>query len=393
MHDPQFRSVLLFENVFTLERKFTMRQAILRNTLILQLLLISIPSYGAPVDLFETIGWEDEAALKKAIQSGGNVNQIDPSQEVTILMKAIETMKPNLVKLLLDAKANVNLKLPETEKTALMHFMQKYIMNSETEADETRYTDDDAMISIFNLLLQAGAKVNDIDREGKSVLSYAIDSSYASQSETILSKLISLKADPNGLFSKDNPKPICLLSAEDTSGSHRLAFKLFLKSRLCDPNKVYSERNQRKTTLLYIAANQKDMEGVKILLEAGANPNKGASDTMMDYLPIFPIVSDIKILELMLKYKADPNSIENNIHLLEHAARNIADDESGEKVIDLLLKYGCDINHPKLFDTYTPYNKAVYAAHIVGKYRIEKYLEKKGAVTSNKLNLKKPSRF
>ncbi len=354
-------------------------------------LLFASPIFSDSIDLFETIGWEDETELKKAIASGGNVNQIDSSLEISILMKAIDTMKPNLVKTLLDAKANVNLKIPKTKKTALMHFMEKYIMNTETnDKDQTVYKDDEAMIAIFNHLMKAGANVTDTDSDGKSVLSYAIDSSYASQSDLIMKKLISQKADPNVMFSRDNPKPICFIAAEDSSGYQRFAFKLFLKGKLCDPNKVYSERNQRKTTLLYIAVSKKDLEEVQLLLEAGANPNLGASDTMMDYLPINQVIADYEILELLLRFKANPNSIENEIHLMEHAARNIADDESGEKVIDLLLKYGSDINHPKLFDTYTPYNKAVYAAHIVGKYRIEKYLTKKGAVTSDKLKSKKP---
>ena len=360
-----------------------------RSIFIFIAFLFTLPLLSAP-DLFEAIGWEDESELKKAIQAGGYVNQVDPSQGLSILMKTIETMKPNLVKALLDSKANVNLKLPKTQKTALMHFMEKYIMNSETdENDKTIYKDDEAMISIFNLLMNAGAKATDTDSDGKSILSYAMDSSYASQSEVIMNKLIALKVDPNSHFSKDIPKPICLKAAEDTSSNLRYAFKLFIRQKLCDPNREYSERNQRRTTLLYIAISKKDLEEIQLLLDAGANPNLGASDTMMEYLPIYQVITDFEILELLLRHKANPNSIENGIHLMEHAARNVTDDETGEKIIDLLLKYGSDINHSKLFDSYTPYNKAVYAAHIVGKYRIEKYLEKKGAVTSDKLKAKK----
>ncbi len=354
----------------------------------LSVVFVAEPIFSSP-DLFEAIGWEDEEQLRTAIRAGGNVNQVDPSLEISILMKAIETMKPNLVKALLDAKANVNLKIPSTKKTALMFFMEKYIMNAETGNDITIYSDDEAMLSIYNLLLQAGAKASDIDSDGKSVLTYALDSAYASRSDRILEKLINLKVDPNGNFSKDIPKSNCLVAAEDTSGSKRNAFRLFLKNKLCDPNKEYAERNQRKTTLLFIAVNNKDLELVQLLLAAGANPNKGASDTLMDYLPIFLAGVDFEMLELLLKYKTNPNSIENGSHILEHIARNVADDETGEKIIDLLLKFGSDINHPKLFDSYTPYNKAVYAAHIVGKYRIEKYLEKRGAVTSDKLKPRK----
>jgi ankyrin repeat protein len=348
------------------------------------------PIFSDEIDLFEAISWEQEEDLRVALRSGGNPNQINSDLGISILMKAIETMKPDLVKVLLDGKANVNLKVPGSQKTSIMHFMEKYIMSSEEDSNgNSDYKDDEAMITILNHLIKAGAKVKDQDIEGKSVLAYALDSAYAGQSEYILGKLIAGKADPKTNFSKDIPKPLCYIVAEDTTGSKKLAFKYFIKHKLCDLNKEYSEKNSAKTTLLYIAVSKKDKEAVKILLEAGANPNKGASDTMMDYLPLFPVISDIEILELLLQYKANPNSIENEIHLMEHAARNVADDESGEKIIDLLLKYGTDINHPKLFDSYSPYNKAVYAAHIVGKSRIEQYLKKKGAAQADELKIKK----
>ncbi|MCZ8154766.1 MAG: hypothetical protein O9264_01495 [Leptospira sp.] len=365
------------------------------NRILFLFLFVSISCvlYAESVDLFEAIGWEDEAELKKALSAGGNVNHVDSSENISILMRAIDTMKPNLVQILLERKANVNQKMPGTQKTALMHFMEKFIKNAEADENgETRYVDDGGMISIFNQLIKAGAKVNDIDSEGKSVLSYAINSPYASQSQTILNKLISLKVNPNIKYSNDIPKPICLVVAEDTSGQQREAFKAFIKQKLCDPNQVYEERNQRKTTLLFIAVSKKEREEVEFLLEMGANPNKGASDTLMDYLPVFVDISNYEFLELFMKHKADPNSIENEIHIMEHAARNVTDDADGERIIDLLLKYGSNINHPKLYDSYTPYNKAVYAAHVVGKYRIEKYLEKKGAVTSDKLKNQKKNK-
>ncbi|GBF50188.1 hypothetical protein LPTSP4_17120 [Leptospira ryugenii] len=336
------------------------------------------------------MSWEKVEDLNAGIKKGGNVNQIDPDYEISILMKAIETTKPELVKALLDAKANVNLKIPKTQKTALMHFMEKYTMVLENGTGEnSEYVDDENMLSIFKMLIKAGARATDKDADGKSVLSYAIDSTYVPQSTYIMKQIIALKADPNEMFSNDIKKSICYYVAEDSTGYKSNAFRIFLEQKLCDPNKVYKEKNQRTNTLLYIAVSKNDVELVKLLLDAGANPNIGASDTMMDYLPLFSAISNREIFTTLLKKKANPNSVENDIHIMEHAARNLPDDEEGEALIDLLLQMGSDINHPKLFDAYTNDNKAVYASQVVGKERLETYLVRKGALDKERLKLKK----
>ncbi|MCZ8343055.1 MAG: hypothetical protein O9301_08490 [Leptospira sp.] len=341
------------------------------------------------IDLFEAISWEDEIEFKKALDSGANPNQIDSNLNISILMKAIETMKPNLVEILLNKKANVNLKIPDSKKTALMFFMEKFIQNSELDNDgNTIYKDDRDMLDIYYKLLNAGANVNEMDHDGKSVLTYLMESPYAQKSETIIRELIARNIKANVNFSKDIKKPVCLCLIEDTSGKQIELIQIFFRQKICDPNQEYKQANQRKTSLLFIALSNKDYSSTKALLEAGANPNQGASDTLMQYSPIFLTPTEFELLELLLKFKANPNAIENDIHLLEHVARNVSNDEKGEKTIDLLLAYGAIITHPKLYDSYTPYNKATHAAYIVGKYKIQKYLEKKGAVTKDKLKIK-----
>lgn len=353
-------------------------------------ILFSTSIFSAPVDLFETITYEDELELKKAIKSGGNVNQSSSDQDMTILMAAVKTMKPNLVKLLLDSKANPNGKSPDSGKTPLMYFMTVYYMDSTNDSDGNKiYSENQDGLTIFQMLLKAGAKATDKDKEGKSVLTYLLDNGGANQSEAIIQALLSAKADPNQKFSNDIPKSICFIAIEDTSGYYQLALKMFLKQKLCDPNKEYTTGNAYRTTPLYIAINKKEKELVDALLAAGANPNKGASDSMMDYFPIFAAINDIEMLTSLLKYKANPNSIENEIHILEHAARMVMDDETGERIINILLTNGSNINHPKLFDSYSTENKAVYAAQIISHNRIEKFLKKKGALKSTELKTKK----
>lgn len=354
----------------------------------LGLTLFQFPIFAEKVDIFEAIEYENPKDLLESINKGGNVNDLDSNREITILMRAIASMKPELVQILLEKKANVNAKVPESGKTALMFFMENYIMESVESGKDTSYIDNTDMLDIFFQLIKAGAKVNEKDFFGKSVLAYAVESTYSSQSEKILTKLLSLKADPNTAFSQDIKKTICQTTVEDTSGNQSLALRLFYSEKTCDPNREFTERNQRVTNPLYLALEKVDKEVVRILLKAGANPNKGASDTMMDYHPLFLCITDYQITELLLKAKANPNSIENQAHILEHTARMVPNDEEGEKIIDLLLQSGSEINHPALFDSYSPYNKAFYAAHIVGKERIEKFLEKRGALRSDQLKKK-----
>ncbi len=347
--------------------------------------ILSFSIYPDKVDIFEALDYEKLEDLKEAINQGANVNQIDSNREMTALMRAISSMKPELVQLLISKKANVHAKIPESGKTALMFFMEQYAMESEQNDTETIYKENLQMLEIFEALIKAGAKVNDKDNEGKSVLAYAVESTYSAQSEKILKTLLSLKADPNIPFNKNTKNSICRTVLEDSTGYQKVPLKLFYSTKACDPNQVFSDRNSRFTNPLYIALEKLDKESVQMLLMAGADPNKGASDTMMDYVPLFVCISDFEITELLLKAKTSPNSIENKSHILEHAARNVPDDEQGEKIIDLLLKFGAEINHPALFDSYSPYNKAFYAAHIVGKTQIEKYLEKRGALRSDQL--------
>lgn len=343
--------------------------------------------FSQAADIFEAIATEDEAIIKKTINKN-NVNKI--VDDNTPLLASMATGKPGLVKIILDAKANPNLKLKETGKTPLMVWMESTYMISEKDKDGNDiYKDDPDRMEILKMLLKSGAKVTEKDNDGKPVLTYFLEASNISGSENILKILLENKADPNQQFRGDNKKTTCQVVAEDSSGYMKTAFLVFLKQKKCDPTQQFAGAGKNYKTLLHFAVSSNDIEIIKAVLEAGANPNKPSWNGIFEELPIFEAITNYESLEILLKYKANPNSIQNETHILEHAARSVSDDENGERIISLLLSSGSDINHSKLFDSYLSTNKAVYAAQIISHERIEKFLRKMGAKDSNQLKGKK----
>lgn len=93
---------------------------------------------------------------------------------------------------------------------------------------------------------------------------------------------------------------------------------------------------------LYVAAVQGDAEIVRILLDAGANPNKESAGES-EGTPLCAATSwgHAEVVRLLLRYDADPNLIERTDEVamtaLAWARRNHHDE-----VVRLLLENGAD---------------------------------------------------
>ena len=99
--------------------------------------------------------WEnDEAAIRNLLATGADVNALDKAVDATALAAAATAGKVELVRLLVDAGADPNVR-NQSGQTALMGL------------------DDDATAEIVNLLVAAGAKVNLKDEDGDSALHVA----------------------------------------------------------------------------------------------------------------------------------------------------------------------------------------------------------------------------
>jgi hypothetical protein len=104
--------------------------------------------------LVNAIWEEDEAAVRNLLAAGADVNALDKAVDTTALAAAVSDGKTELVRLLVYAGADPNVR-NGSRQTALMGL------------------DDDATAEIVNLLVAAGAKVNLKDEDGDSALHVA----------------------------------------------------------------------------------------------------------------------------------------------------------------------------------------------------------------------------
>jgi ankyrin repeat protein len=105
-----------------------------------------------------------------------------------------------------------------------------------------------------------------------------------------------------------------------------------------NPNK---EHNKNGMTPLFLAAATGNLESVELLLEAGAEPNK--QDKITGQYPIHSAMKNnhIDIVKRLLDAGADPNSLDkSNNPLLYYQLRY----NQNIPVIKLLLSYGANIN-------------------------------------------------
>jgi len=342
-------------------------------------------------DIFDALSYGEEERVKRVLGSNPRAaNQISADGEMTALMAAIDTMKPKIVRLFLLAKADPNLKIPGQGKTALMFLMERYYLRTERDASGvSKVTDDPNGMEILQLLLQAGAKATDKDNEGKSVLSYAISSREAGTSQKLLEILLKASADPKVNFTNDTKRPICLVAMEPNFGIDPETIRILTRLKGCDPKKSYDVERDLRSTPLYLAIKNKDPETVRILLEYGADPNQGASDSMFEYHPFFEDVCNPALSYTLLEFGANPNAIQNGVHIFEHIARTCSDEDNAIKLITTLVQKGGNVNHPLLFDSYQEENKAVQASEKQGRKKIANFLRAKGALTRTESQRKK----
>src|SRR5712692_3229535 len=112
-----------------------------------------------------------------------------------------------------------------------------------------------------------------------------------------------------------------------------------------------------------------NLKGAEHLLKAGANPNYRDEKRKASAMALAAGGDSPQILELLLKYKGDPNLIGPRGEPLLH----IAAGEFRKENIDLLLKHGADINMHESTGT-----TAAQTAVRLGRFDITAYLLEKG---------------
>lgn len=151
---------------------------------------------SSEIPLFQAISQKDNDAVKHLINSGFDVNTKD-SYNKTALHVAVEYDNLEIVRLLLDHNAKVNVKSKD-KRTPLL-------MIDETVRDE----DDKSVVEIARLLIAKGADINVQDDEGETALMMAGDGNLE-----VVKILLEAGANPN-LRDKDGDTVLSLTSYDE----------------------------------------------------------------------------------------------------------------------------------------------------------------------------------
>lgn len=195
----------------------------------------------------EAIEKNDVAAVTKAIREGAEVNAFyETGTSLTALIKAADTDSADVAKLLLDNKADVNLR-DRWGSTALMHAARH---NSATVAA---------------LLLQRGADVEAADKAGLTALMFASEAGAYEAAKL----LIDHGAKVNG--KRDNSGMSPLIRA--VKGRSLKVAQLLVENKADVNAGLDSTDKYSGTTPLMYAAGYKSLPIVRLLVEHGADVN------------------------------------------------------------------------------------------------------------------------
>lgn len=296
--------------------------------------------------------------VQKALSLGQDLNALD-SYGYAPLHNAARLRNIELVQALIDAKADVNIKCDRFKMTPLHIAAYR-------------------SLPILKLLIQAGADVSAQDHEGLTPLHYVAESHDGVESGDTVAVLRSACADINvrdsygetPLFHAVHSGNIELVSALIDCGANLdIASNDSTETPLiCAIRKNYTDiallliRNganvnlcdERHVSPLHFAVSSGDVKVVDELLKAKADPN---ALTRYGQTPFFFISSDsdsiAQILKKLFDAGADVNTRDNDLSSPLHVAAM----RSNEKAVRALLSFGAD---PTVRDVIkrTPYELA-----------------------------------
>ena len=299
-------------------------------------------AHGADVNarggtaLFEATEAGNRAMVEFLLARGADVNAVNNGYKRTPLETAVQHGFEAVAKVLLDNKADVNVRdsLGDTPLFIAAQFGQT---------------------NIVQMFLKAGAHVNVENNEGRTPLSFA-----AGHPETV-KMLLDAKADPNG--GKLDAPLLCAIDKNDTASAELL---LQAGAKPNAEGKVdwqphssnyHYEGSQGRgwATPLWLAVDMDQVPMVQLLLKFKTDPN----DSQTDGRPLlFSALSDTNILEALLdagaKVDARDDAVENQRGTpLEYAARS-----SDAAAAEILLNHGADPNF-RDFNDATPLHYAM----------------------------------
>ncbi|MGA3133914.1 MAG: SUMF1/EgtB/PvdO family nonheme iron enzyme [Terracidiphilus sp.] len=209
------------------------------------------PYYDRP--LAQAVNHNNVTLAAGLIEAGANVNFQD-DEGYTALYYAVQLQNLQMVQLLLDAHADPNLQSHDRglDGTTPLGLAVRYAAQS-TDKPETHA----AWLAIVRRLLAAGADPN---RSASAIGWATLDASEQTNNNELLGLLLASGAR------LDQRQPLLLTLIQDRADVARI---------LIDNGAEIDWRNYSGVTALAIAAKDNDLDGVKLLLSLGADPDDG----------------------------------------------------------------------------------------------------------------------
>jgi ankyrin repeat protein len=259
----------------------------------------------SPDEVFKMIELDDTDGIRLAISQGFEINKIygERAERKTALLEAIRLLRPEIVEILLKSGADTELRVHNEDYTPLM---SSILWSAAPYAPKNTEISPDlkaATSKIFDALIENKASVNDENTSGgvylMTPLGFAASLPYYEPALELTRKLLQAGAEVNPA------------GAERSGGLSPLFWAI---------STVFADWDLR---------HENRAELIKLLLDAGANPNArlGDGDTPLHYA-----IVDYDIVKILLDYGADKSASNKD----GKTPRDIAAEKRNAEVVSLL---------------------------------------------------------
>jgi ankyrin repeat protein len=319
-------------------------------------------------------------AVRQLLAKGANANARESWREQTALMWAAAENHPDVVKALLDAGAEINVKsktlpgqprLPRQQGVAAQNAHSNFPRGG---FSALLFAARQGAMAAARVLVDGGADLNLADPDGISPMSMAIINGHYDVANLLLER----GANPNGadrsgrtplyfatdmhtlewLFSRPVPRPsgdldsvdmVKRLIAKGANVNAQLTGRTFILHHNATGNRTLSEGS----TPLMKAATTSDVELIKVLLDAGADPKlntkNGTTPLMaaagLNWTDISSLGSEadsLQAIEIFLARGVDVNAANDLGETAAHAAAQ----RGADRVMQYLFDHGAKLDRP-----------------------------------------------
>lgn len=263
-----------------------------------------------------------------------DINELD-GQGYTLLHQSIYEENPDIINCLIELETDINKRddagFSPLELACMIGNLDivKILIDHNCDLNKNKHVYNALHIAaamgrheIVDFLLQIGMDVNDVDDSGYTPLHWATQEGKLDVVELLVRKKANLEAKDNNGFA-----PIHIAASE----GHIEIMKLFINNNVDVNIKCDGDGH---STALHKACSYNNIEIAKLLIMNNANLDDRDDDGRT---PLFYAVMYVyfDLIELLLKYGANKNVVDNNgVSLLE-----IVDKKNKDTIIEIFNKY------------------------------------------------------